>query len=823
MSLLPNGPAWRGWRDDTSARDRWPVADVARVAPAGNGDDYLVGTEGDDWLFAGNGNDTIDGLGGNDTIEGAGSLGNDTYLFGYGSDHDLVQRGHPLVSETNTLQLKAGVAAADLVLTRGWRSYVDDNGQWQAGYVDLTVTLAATGESILFQDFSRGDDPFANGNPLAVIRLDDGTTWDLAAICAMAGQGTAGADTLVGFGFLAETLRGYAGNDTLVGNAGDTLLGGEGDDQLGGEAARLEGGAGRDQLQGSDGAVLLGGSGDDTLNGGANLSGGGGNDVLNADAATLDGGEGNDLLTGTERSTLVGGTGHDTLSAQLGGSAAQHARLQGGLGDDSLHGALHTEVLFAVGDGHDHYRGFDNADGSATAADRAELFLGAGFSAGALTMVLDGHHLQLDFGTGDTLQLTDYFADTGATKRGVDAQVSIGLMHFAGDGSTHDLREWITSGSNSADTLTGSAGNDLIAGHLGNDRLDGGQGHDGLHGGVGDDSLIGGEGQDTLVGALGRDTLVGGLGDDVYHLDDSDAAASEAANAGTDTVVYSAIRYSPITEYTLRDNFEHLTLAEGTAATTGHGNALANRLTGNALDNTLNGNGGADSLIGGLGHDSLDGGAGADSALGGQGDDVFFTDDALDLTIELLGEGIDTVWASVSWQLAANIENLQLDGAATKGAGNALGNQLTGNDLANTLQGLDGADTLDGGLGNDKLEGGKGADTYLFGLGSGKDTVIEKDATLDVRDLVDFGALNHDQLRFTHVGNNLEAKIVGSADKLVFKDWYLGDKYQVEDFRFADGTWDGDDLAPVALEAAIDAALAAVRRPDGPGDAQLMM
>lgn len=810
MSLLSNGPAWRGWRDDTSARDRWPVADVARVAPAGNGDDYLVGTEGDDWLFAGNGNDTIDGLGGNDTIEGAGSLGNDTYLFGHGSDHDLVLRGHPLVSETNTLQLKAGVAAADLVLTRGWRSYVDDNGQWQAGYVDLTVTLASTGESILFQDFSRGDDPFANGNPLAVIRLDDGTTWDLAAICAMAGQGTAGADTLVGFGFLAETLRGYAGNDTLVGNAGDTLLGGEGDDQLGGEAARLEGGAGRDQLQGSDGAVLLGGSGDDTLNGGANLSGGGGNDVLNADAATLDGGEGNDLLTGTERSTLVGGTGHDTLSAQLGGSAAQHACLQGGLGDDSLHGALHTEVLFAVGDGHDRYRGFDNADGSATAADRAELFLGAGFSAGALTMVLDGHHLQLDFGTGDTLQLTDYFADTGATKRGADAQISVGLMHFAGDGSTHDLREWITSGSNGADTLTGSAGSDLIAGHLGNDRLDGGQGHDGLHGGVGDDSLIGGEGHDTLVGALGRDTLAGGLGDDVYHLDDSDAAASEAANAGIDTVVYSAIRYSPVTEYTLRDNFEHLTLAEGTAATTGHGNALANRLTGNALDNTLNGNGGADSLIGGLGHDSLDGGAGADSALGGQGDDVFFTDDALDLTIELLGEGIDTVWASVDWQLAANVENLQLDGAAAKGAGNALANQLTGNDLANSLQGLDGADTLDGGLGNDKLEGGKGADTYLFGLGSGKDTVIEKDATLDVRDIVDFGALDRAEVRFVHVGNNLEARIIGSADKLVIKDWYLGDRHEVEDFVFADGTWDGDDLAPVALEAGLQATFASM-------------
>lgn len=795
---------------------------VRRIAPAGNGDDYLVGTEGDDYLFAGNGNDTIDGLGGNDTIEGAGGLGDDTYLFGYGSDQDLVLRGHPLVSESNTLQLQAGVAASDLVITREWRGYLDDNGQWQAGYVDLRVTLDS-GESILFQDFSRNDDPFASGNPLAVVRFDDGSTWDLAALCAAAGQGTAAADELIGFGFLTEALRGYAGNDTLVGNAGDTLQGGDGDDALSGEAARLEGGAGRDQLQGTGDAVLLGGSGDDTLSGGASLSGGAGHDWLTGDDATLDGGDGNDVLNGTERSTLVGGAGNDQLNALSGGSAAQHARLQGGLGDDSLQGALHTDVVFALGDGRDRYRGWDNADGSATAADRAQLHLGAGFSAGALGLVLDGHDLRLDFGTGDMLTLADYFADTGATKRGADAQISVGLMHFAGDGSTHDLREWITSGSNSADTLTGSAGNDLIAAHLGNDRLDGGQGHDGLHGGVGDDSLIGGEGHDTLVGALGRDTLVGGLGDDVYHLDDSDAAASEAANAGADTVVYSAIRYSPVTEYTLRDNFEHLTLAEGTAALTGHGNALANRLTGNALDNTLNGNAGADSLIGGLGHDSLDGGTGADSAQGGHGDDLFFTDDALDLTIELLGEGIDTVWASVNWQLAANVENLQLDGAATKGAGNALANQLTGNDLANTLQGLDGADTLDGGLGNDKLEGGKGADTYLFAPGSGKDTVVEKDATLDVRDIVDFGSLNHDQVRFTHVGDNLEIKILGGTDKLVIKDWYLGDRHEVEDFVFADGTWDGDDLAPVALEASLDAALTAVRRPGLPGDTDLML
>jgi Ca2+-binding RTX toxin-like protein len=177
--------------------------------------------------------------------------------------------------------------------------------------------------------------------------------------------------------------------------------------------------------------------------------------------------------------------------------------------------------------------------------------------------------------------------------------------------------------------------------------------------------------------------------------------------------------------------------------------------------------------------------------------DDYLVDDVLDLTIESSASGKDTVLAGFTWQLAANVENLELLGAnAINGKGNELDNVLTGNGAANALQGLDGADILVGGQGNDRLEGGKGGDSYWFTAGDGKDTVVEKDATPGVIDQAVFLGLDHDQVRLVQVGDNLEARVIGTKDKLVFKDWYLAEKYQVEAFVFADGTWDPPGLVP---------------------------
>jgi len=96
-------------------------------------------------------------------------------------------------------------------------------------------------------------------------------------------------------------------------------------------------------------------------------------------------------------------------------------------------------------------------------------------------------------------------------------------------------------------------------------------------------------------------------------------------------------------------------------------------------------------------------------------------------------------------------------------------------------------DTLNGGLGTDSLVGGDGNDTYVLGRGHGADTVTENDSTSGNTDLARFLAgVATDQIWFRHVGNDLEASIIGTSDKLTIKNWYSGAAYRVEQFKTAD-------------------------------------
>lgn len=221
------------------------------------------------------------------------------------------------------------------------------------------------------------------------------------------------------------------------------------------------------------------------------------------------------------------------------------------------------------------------------------------------------------------------------------------------------------------------------------------------------DTLIGNALDNVLDGRGGADIMRGGLGNDTYIVDNvSDVVIEESTLASEIDTVRASV------SYTLSANVENLVLT-GNANLNGVGNELDNVITGNAGSNTLVGGAGNDSLYGGAGNDRLeggegndllDGGAGIDTLIGGQGDDIYYVDNLRDVVIELEGaaEGRDLVRASVSYVLAANVEDGELLGKANLSlTGNALDNVLTGNDGANVLRGGGGADTLIGGLGND--------------------------------------------------------------------------------------------------------------------------
>lgn len=368
-------------------------------------------------------------------------------------------------------------------------------------------------------------------------------------------------------------------------------------------------------------------------------------------------------------------------------------------------------------------------------------------------------------------------------------------------------------GGSGNDTLTGQAGNDILYGQSGNDNLDGGTGNDTLYGGKGDDTytvdsttdvvnenlsegtdlvkssvthtlrdnvenltltgttaingtgnalnniiignsavntLSGGAGDDTLNGGAGNDKLIGGLGNDIYVVDSTSDAVTENANEGTDTIQSSVTR-------TLEANVENLTLT-GTTAINGTGNTLNNILIGNSAINTLTGL---------AGDDYLDGGAGADKLIGGAGNDTYVIDNTGDVITENANEGMDSVQSTVTYTLGTNLENLTLTGStAINAIGNTLANTLKGNTAANTLT------------------GGTGSDTYLFDRSSGIDTLVENDATSGNKDTLSFGSdIAADQLWFSKSGNNLEVSVIGTSNKAVMKDWYLGNQYHVEQLK----------------------------------------
>jgi Ca2+-binding RTX toxin-like protein len=138
---------------------------------------------------------------------------------------------------------------------------------------------------------------------------------------------------------------------------------------------------------------------------------------------------------------------------------------------------------------------------------------------------------------------------------------------------------------------------------------------------------------------------------------------------------------------------------------------------------------GTDTLYGGAGNDQLDGGTGADVMDGGDGNDTYYVDDVGDTVIEGGGAlgGIDTVNASISYTLGANVERLTLTGVADlDGTGNSLANVIKGNAGNNILSGGAGNDSIDGGDGNDTILGGSGNDVLTGGLGT--DTLSYADA-----------------------------------------------------------------------------------------------
>jgi len=789
----------------------------------------LIGNGAADTLIGGAGNDALADSGGAATL--IGNVGDDAYIVANGGTtvvessgegDDTVKTSVSYVLPANVEHLIAtGNAAVTLV------------GGAQDGVTltanDANDTLVA-GRGVATLIGGKGDVTFVvnNANDLVIAQAAGNTNTVVTGVSYAA---PANVRVLKGSGTASLTLTGNGLGDTIMANdAGNTLTGGVGSDTL-------LGGLGNDTLN-DGGAMSLA----DWMSGGA------GNDTYfvntASDQVVENAGEGVDAVLASVNYTLAANVENLTLTGSAVGGIGNELSnvIIGNAGDNTLDGAAGADAM-SGGAGNDIYI-LDNAadqviestnEGTDTVLSSVSYALSANVENLTLTGAADtsangsdlaniltgnaGHNV-LDGGSG---------ADTMAGGTGDDGYVvdnagdQVIEQAGAGDDRVSSSIDYTLTANVEQLTLTGSAlagtGNDLdnrLFGNTQSNLLDGGAGADAMAGDLGDDTYIVDNAADTVVenanegvetvrssvtyrlsanveslvltgsdningtgnelsnmltgngannvldGGAGGDTMAGGAGNDSYVVDNSDDQVIELAGAGFD-------RVSANIDYVLTANVEQLTLT-----------GLAVRGTGNDLDNLLFGNDQAN---------ILDGAVGADQMSGGLGDDRYVVDNAGDAIVESVNAGNDTAIGSISYTLAAGVENLILRGAATSGTGNELANVLVGNTLANTLSGGAGNDVLAGGVGNDTLDGGSGDDLYLYNRGEGRDAITDASGT----DTARFGAgMTLDSVAARNVVINGQSKVyiaVLSPDGTEQQDQgIVVDPGSVERFEFANGS-----------------------------------
>jgi VCBS repeat-containing protein len=686
--------------------------------------------------------------------------------------------------------------------------------------------------------------------------------------------GNDGRNTLAG-NDLPDRMDGRSGDDFLIGDGGDDQLYG-GDDALGAQFVGagptglsntdyLDGGAGNDALDGGSGDDLLfGGDGNDRLSGGDNGTGAADGTFL-SNNDFLDGGAGDDVMTGgtgddfltdaAGNDTYVFGPGHGSdMVMDLGGDADRLV-LNGGLtpddvgfervGDDllvTLNGSTDSVQVAGYFSG-GHIEAIEFADGTVYDTAAVETAIAAANANhapeardDAAGVVEDGAPVSRT--AGGNVLANDGDPDAGTvlavTNPGTYAG-AYGTLLLAADGTfTYTLDNAAAQALGAGETVTESFAYTVTDGHPSEPLTDDGTIAVTVAGANDAPVLVSALADRTVAGTSAFSFTVPGT---AFTDVDGDALAYGATLSGG-AALPSWLGFNAATRTfsgTPPASLLGQSIEVKVTADDGHGGTATDvfkltfeggqgrRIVGTRRD---------DRLVGTDYDDTIDGKGGSDTMLGGKGDDTYYVDRKPDRrgrrgdkVVENPGEGYDTVIASASYALPANVEVLRLAGKATEGKGNGLDNVIVGNDRSNRLYGEGGDDLVRGGKGNDRLQGGSGLDVLeggrgndrltdsrgasLLNGGDGRDVLEGScDASFyvggrgddklrlagdgdvvafnrgDGRDVVAFdgardatlslgGGIRYQDLALRKSGSDLVVE-VGSGERIVLDDWYRG-------------------------------------------------
>jgi Ca2+-binding RTX toxin-like protein len=531
------------------------------------------------------------------------------------------------------------------------------------------------------------------------------------------------------------------------------------------------------------------------------------------------------------RRVTTGSTGNDSLYG-----AWYKDTLDGKAGNDFLDGGDDGDTyLFGRGDGQDIIK--DSPDYVLDSTPDTLQFK-AGIAVSDITFRRDGETQDLIIsikGTTDQVRVQEQYTYVETGPFGTIAFWQIERFVWS-DGT---VKTWVSLAAEiiAAAKTTGA---DLIVGTHLDDRIDGGTGNDTLKGGNGSDTYIynRGYGNDTIrdewtnILSYNADRIV--FGSNILPSDLRIDRTGTSLNNVRLTIIptgetltvegqfdYSTINYRP-------NEIETFSFSNGVNWSTADLRRQYIQQKQTSGNDIIEGFWSNDTITGGAGNDTLRGQDGSDTYIfaAGFGQDVIEEEVRLityeDADIISFGTGITAANTRLSRSgndliitFTGSTDRLTIKGQFAHGAyfpswtdietirftdGTTWSDaqirerllaqaRTSSNDI---ITGFFTADIIDGGAGNDTLRGLGGGDTYIFGKGSGQDTIEESIDTVyeDQPDTIQFAAnVARSEVTFLKINNDLRISITGVSDTLTIKGQFNATKFaQVEFFKFNDGT-----------------------------------